>query len=191
MKITEKYLPINEYSRPGSYLKKTLGIVVHWVGMPMQTARQVISFFEKDCPLNKHYSSAHYVIDFTGEIFRIIPENEVAYHCGSSKIDPASKKIYTDYARKQFGYFASSKNCSPNQVTIGIELCTIDQAGNFRDATINSAIELVTDICRRKKLDADSICTHNQIVGWKDCPRLWVNKPMLFDAFKADVKRSL
>lgn len=187
MIITEKYLSINEYSRPGKLLKKVSAIILHWVGVPNQTANQVWNFFE-DCKNNKHYSSAHYIIDFTGEIIKCIPDTEMAYHCGSNKIDPVSKKIYTDWAREKFGYFASSPNCSPNQVTVGIELCTIDNDGHFRDQTISSAIDLVADLLRKHKLTINDIGTHNKVVGWKDCPKLWVNKPMLFDAFVNDIK---
>lgn len=192
MNITESYLSINEHSRPGTYLKKVSGIILHWVGKPMQTARSVRLFFEVDCPFTKHYSSAHYIIDFTGEVLKIVPENEIAYHCGSSKVDPVSNKIYTDWARKKFGIYAEDPiNKSPNQVTLGIELCTIDNDGNFRDTTIESAIELSANLLKRFNLTINNLGTHNMVVGWKDCPKLWTKKPNLFEAFKEDVNRRL
>ena len=72
-----------------------------------------------------------------------------------------------------------------------MELCPIDNAGNFTDATINSAIELCADILTRYGLDAADLTTHHDVVGWKDCPKLWTDKPALFEAFKWSVAEKL
>jgi N-acetylmuramoyl-L-alanine amidase len=128
------------------------------------------------------YGSAHYIIDQNGLIVAAVPEYEVAYHTGSSQPDPESGKIYTDEARRRYGKYATETN-SPNNCTIGVELCPIDAAGNFSDATINSAIELCADILTRYGLDASDLTTHHEVVGWKDCPKLWTKKPALFSAF--------
>jgi len=172
---------------------------MHWTGPYGHTTKQIWDYFENDCPKEKHYSSAHYIIDFTGETFHVIPDTEMAYHCGSSLIDPKSEVIYTDWAREKFGQYANIERynnpnkikSSPNQVTIGIEMCAIDSVGTFRDATISSAIELVISLCKKFNIREDSVGTHNMVVGWKDCPRLWVNKPTLFNAFIEDIKRGV
>lgn len=199
MNITQKFLAINSYTRSGKSLKDILGIILHWTGPNGHNAKQIWDYFENDCPKNKHYSSANYIIDFTGEIIQCIPDNEMSYHCGSSIIDPISEVIYTDWAREHFGKYAnlekyndpSKVKLSPNQVTIGIELCAIDSTGAFHDKTILSAIELVSSLCIRFNKTVEDIGTHNMVVGWKDCPRLWTNKYYLFDAFKYDVKMKL
>ena len=64
-----------------------------------------------------------------------------------------------------------------------MELCPIDAAGNFSDATIGAAIELCADILTRYNLPVTALTTHHNVVGWKDCPKLWTEKPALFDAF--------
>jgi N-acetylmuramoyl-L-alanine amidase len=132
------------------------------------------------------YGSAHYIIDQNGIIIAAIPENEVAYHCGTSETDPASGRVYTDEARRRFGRYASDYS-SPNHCTIGIELCPTDDTGNFTNATINSAAELCADICKRYELSAEAITTHHNVVGWKNCPKLWTEKPQLLAAFIATV----
>ena len=43
--IEEMLLPVNEYSRPGTKLKKIKGIVVHYTGNPGTTAAQNRSYF--------------------------------------------------------------------------------------------------------------------------------------------------
>ena len=186
MQIIHDFLTINEYSRPGRKLREVLAVVMHWTANPAASAKDNRDFFENRKTGSGGYGSAHYIIDKNGIVVAAVPENEIAYHTGSSAKDPASGKVYTDEARARFGKYASENN-SPNNCTIGIELCPTDAAGNFTDATINTAIELCADICRRYGLTAQAITTHHNIVGWKDCPRLWTNKPQLLDAFRASV----
>lgn len=186
MYIETDYLTPNEYSRPARNLREVLGIVIHWTANPAATAKQNRDYFEARKDGSNGYGSAHYIIGQDGAIVAAIPENEVAYHCGSSQPDPVSGKVYTDEARARFGRYASASN-SPNNCTIGIELCPIDAAGNFSEYTIAAAAELCADLCKRYGLAARDITTHHNIVGWKDCPRLWTNKPALYEAFKSSV----
>jgi N-acetylmuramoyl-L-alanine amidase len=189
MKIIEKLLKINPYSRPGRLLGAVKGIILHWVGVGGQRAINTWGWFETGCPKDKHYSSAHYVIDLNGDIYHAVPDNEVAYHCGSSQCDPASGRIYTDWAREKFGPYAERPDInSPNNCTIGIEMCVIDNSGNFTPETLDAARELAAKLLRENRLAIDDIGTHNLVVGWKDCPRLWFNRPELFEEFKERVR---
>lgn len=190
MQIIHDFITPNEYSRPQRRLYDIKAIVMHWTANPSATAKQNRDYFDAKKTGLGGYASAHYIIDQNGIIIAAVPENEVAYHCGSSVIDPASGKIYTDYAREKFGRYASEYS-SPNNCTIGIEMCPVDNEGNFTDATIAAAVELCADICQRYKLQAEDITTHNAVVGWKDCPKLWTKKPALFSAFKVSVADKL
>lgn len=192
MRITQELLTPNEYSRPRKPLQKLLGIVVHWTANPCADAEQTRLYFEAKKTGMGGYASAHYIIGQKGEIIQIIPANEVAYHCGTDRKDPASGKIYTDYARKKFGHYAVHwQATSPNFCTIGIELCPTDDDGHFTERTINAAVELCAYLCNKHHLTADDITTHHEIVGWKDCPRLWTDQPELLDAFRASVADAL
>lgn len=182
MQIIHDFLTINEYSRPGRKIKEVLGVVLHWTANPAANAMQNRDYFEALKAGVAGYASAHYIVDQNGLIVAAVPEYEIAYHCGSSKRDPASNKIYTDEARRRFGKYASENN-SPNNCTIGVELCPVDSAGNFTDATINAAAELCADILKRYGLGVEALTTHHNVVGWKDCPKLWTEKPQLFEAF--------
>jgi len=191
MKLIEKFLTINPYSRSGRSLAVCKGIVFHYVGIAGQRAATTWTFFEKDCPLTKHYSSAHYIIDINGEVYHAVPDNEVAYHCGSEKPDPASGRIYTDWARQKYGYYASDPvKTSPNYCTIGIEMC-IDEKGNFTPETLQAAVELAVKLLEENRLTVDDIGHHKMVVGWKDCPLPWTKNPALFDDFKERVKEKL
>lgn len=186
MQIIHDFLTRNEYSRPCKKLQKVLAILIHWTANPGANAKENRDFFENKKTGMGGYGSAHYIIDQNGIIVAAIPENEVAYHCGSSEKDPESGKVYTDEARARFGYYASTSN-SPNNCTLGVELCPTDARGNFSRATIETAIELCADICKRYGLTAQAITTHHNIVGWKDCPKLWTEKPQLLETFRQSV----
>jgi N-acetylmuramoyl-L-alanine amidase len=118
-----------------------------------------------------------------------MPEKELAFHAGSSQIEPASGQVYTDFAREQLGKVYTSPKSSPNYCTIGVEMCHPDWGGEPTPATRQALIELFADICIRNNLDPMSqITTHHAIVGWKDCPRFFTNHPDEFIAFKTAVR---
>jgi N-acetylmuramoyl-L-alanine amidase len=192
MKIIEKFLTVNPYSRPARWPIEVKAIILHWVGKPMQRALDVWNWFEKDCPADKHYSSAHYIVDLNGDIYHAVPDHEVAHHCGASQKDPASGKIYTDWARGKFGRHATSPDtASPNNCAIGIEMCVTDAQGSYAPETLDAAAELVASLLKKHGLSADDIGTHHMVVGWKDCPLLWTKNPALFDEFKERVNKFL
>lgn len=187
MQIIHDFLTINKYSRPARKLRRVLAVVIHWTANPSATAKENRDYFEAKKTGMGGYASAHYIIDQNGIIVAAVPEDEIAYHCGTDEKDPASGKVYTDEARSRFGEYASRKS-SPNNCTLSIELCPLDNEGHFSTATVYAAEELCADICRRYELTADAITTHHNIVGWKDCPRLWTAKPELLEQFKNNVK---
>jgi N-acetylmuramoyl-L-alanine amidase len=192
MKIYKKYLTPNEWSRPQSKIKEFRAIVIHWTANPAANAEQNWLYFEAKKTGTCSYGSAHYIIGQKGDIIQCLPDSEVAYHCGSSQEDPKSGQIYTDYARNKFGRYAVNyKTTSPNFCTLGVELCPIDNDGHFSERTIAAAVDLCVYLCRKHHLTADDITTHHDVVGWKDCPRLWTNHPELLDAFRESVADAL
>lgn len=188
MIINKRYLTPNEWSRPQSKIKEFRAIVMHWTANPNANAEQNWLYFEAKKTGMSSYGSAHYIIGQKGDIIQCIPDEEVAYHCGSSQKDPESGQIYTKYAREKFGHYAVHfQVSSPNYCTIGIELCPTDYDGNFTEKTIKAAAELCAYLCKRHNLTPQDITTHHDIVGWKDCPRLWTKRPELLEAFRLSV----
>jgi N-acetylmuramoyl-L-alanine amidase len=183
MTIFDKHLTINQFSRPGRKRSECKAVILHYVGINNQRAETVWNYFEKTCPREKHYSSTQYIIDLNGDVIRTMPDNEVAFHCGA--------KEYTNWARQKLRHyvFDPTKN-SPNNCTIGIELC-VDSKGDFTKQTLNSAVELVAYILEENNLTTDEIGHHKMVVGWKDCPLPWVIKPELFEEFKQRVREEM
>ena len=190
MKVIERYIDKNEFSRPGQKLREVKGIVMHYLGKSGQSAEQARLFFDslkkQDSTDNEpdRSASAHFIIDHDGTILADVPTDEKAYHVGST--------IYTELARTVFGDYAKYPDrTSPNSCSIGIELCH-GPGGSFTAATVDAAIELAASLCKTFKLDPlKKIVTHYECVGWKSCPEYWVKHPALFNAFKQDVKRTM
>jgi N-acetylmuramoyl-L-alanine amidase len=177
IEIKEDFLTPSQYTRPGYKRAETLGVVLHWVaGRKKQTAKNIKDYFES---LRKgpKYVSTQYVIGWQGEILRLMPDDERAYHVGHAGIvDPVSGKYYTDYARSAFGFYATNPKFSPSYCTIGIELCHSEDTGQFTKETLTSAKELCVYLFQKYKLDPRyHLTTHEGIVGWKYCP-LWFHK---------------
>ena len=156
---------------------------MHWVANPMTSAKANRDFFESRTDGKNGYGSAHYIVGLSGEVIQCIPCNEVAYHVGTDKKDPASGRLYTDWWR------SVGNKMVPNWGTIGVELCHIDWEGHFGQATLDAASELVADLLREHNLTTSAVGTHNMVVGWKDCPRLWTREPELFYDWREDLKK--
>lgn len=186
MVITDNFLTVNKYIRPGIKRKDTLAVVLHWVdGTAKKSALNIKDYFET-LPAKQIYGSTQYVIGWQGEAIRMMPEAERANHCGSMKIDPASGKIYTDLSRELFGFYATDPLYSPSYCTIGIEMCHEFSDGRFSKATLTSAMDLCVEIFKRyPNLDPmKHLVTHEEVVGYKFCPLWFVKHPNDFLDFK-------
>ena len=188
MIIIERLLSINKFSRPGRKLDAKLGIIYHFVGIRNQRPPAVYSYFEEECPKKGRYSSAHYCIDIDGHVYQYVPDDEIAYHCGTENIDPGSQKIYTDWARSFFPKYTMNPTAtSPNLATIGIEMCFTGQYGEFTETTLEAGIELGVRLCQKYQIPPENIGTHNLMVGWKECPLYWARRHDEFHKFKAQI----
>jgi len=186
MNINENLLTPGK-NRSRDKIRELKAVVLHWVAAPNQLPINTRSWWEK----GEVYGSAHYIIGTDGVILRTLPEDEIGYHVGSNQIDPVSKRIYTDKARAMFGETICSQGMV-NFYSIGIELEHLNMnPGDFSKATLQAAAELCADILKRNKKTVDILTTHHEMVGWKDCPRLWTNNPALFDEFKNMVNKLL
>lgn len=200
MNMKDDHLTVNKYSRSGAIRPDTLLTVLHYTGAPGASAKQIRDYFES---LKKgviengkmRYASSQYVIDMDGTVLRLMPDNEVAYHCGAGgKIDPVSGKLYTDYTREMIPSKYLTDPYSASYVCIGIEMCHPDDSGKFTQATLDAAEELVVSLFKRypELTNPNShLTTHEHIVGWKSCPLWFARHPEDFQAFQSRVKARL
>lgn len=190
--IEKSYIDISEFSRPGKKREETLAIVMHWTANPNADALQNKEYFDAKKLGMDGYGSAHYVVGQEGDIVQCMPDEEVAWHCGTDRLDPESKKIYTDWARAHFRKYAlQPEKTSPNWCTVGIEMCPLDWEGELSFATLDSSAELCAMLCKKYGLTVEDVCTHKMVVGWKDCPKLWADYPEKFQGFLQLVKQKM
>lgn len=172
MNIEQKLLTPNEFSRPQTKLKSVKGVVIHWVANPTSTAINNRNFFERRKDGKSGYGSAHYIIGLKGEVIQCLPDNELAYHVGS--------KTYLDDALRRLSKY-------PNDCTIGIEFCHPDDTGKPNLTTYATLIKLSATLLKKHKLSEKDLWTHQSIVGWKQCPKYYVEHPSDWAKFKKDV----
>lgn len=157
VKITQKLLTPNEFSRPQTPLKRVRSVVVHYTANPGTSADSNRNYFE-NLRINKTTSaSSHFVIGLEGEIIECIPLNEISY--------------------------ASNDR---NNDTISIECCHPDETGKFNEKTYKSLVILVSWICCEYNLKEKDIIRHYDVSG-KMCPLYYVEHEDAWEKFKDDV----
>jgi N-acetylmuramoyl-L-alanine amidase len=177
--IKDDLLDFNQFSRQGAKLDKVMAIVVHYIGNPGATAKQVRDYWDslksQDVANDKSVSaSAHFIVDFDGSVLRAIPEDEKAYHCGAVQYSDKAIAFFVDY---------TSIHSSPNRVSIGVEMCHPDFTGQPNPNTLLTTLELVGDLCARYSLDPETnVFRHFDITG-KNCPKWFVNNPNKWQDF--------
>lgn len=157
--ITEEFLTVNKYSRPGLALSATPQyIIIHYTANPGSTASQNRNYFENLKDTGETFASAQFVIGLEGEIIQCVPCNEMAY-CSNSL----------------------------NDVCISIEMCHPDDTGNFNDATYNNCVYLVAKLMNYYDLDMDHLIRHYDVTG-KNCPKYFVEHEDRWEVFKGFVE---
>lgn len=191
MEHKQDFLTINPFTRCGRKLDHVAAIIIHWVAAPGQKPAATRQYWEDRKNGNNGYGSAHYIVSIYGDVLQTIPDDEIGYHCGAtSPIKEGSDQYYTDEARARWpGYTLDYKRLSPNQITIGIELCHRDWTGELSPETKSSAIELAAVLCKSHGLDPmRDILRHQDIVGYKECPRWLCRHPDDWTLFRTAVK---
>lgn len=157
--VRKNFLTVNEYSRPGTYLKKINGVVIHYVGNPRSTAAANRNYFQGLSDGKSGVSaSSHFIVGLEGEVVQCVPLTEIAY--------------------------ASNHR---NSDTVSIEVCHPDAEGKFNDATYQRLVELSGWLCATFDLDPSAdVIRHYDVTG-KLCPLYYVNHPEAWDALRNDI----
>ncbi|MGN0495667.1 MAG: N-acetylmuramoyl-L-alanine amidase family protein [Lachnospiraceae bacterium] len=158
--VTEDFLTINRYSRPGLALSSSPQyIVIHYTANPGSTGWENRNYFENLKDTGETFASAQFVIGLDGQIIQCVPCNEMAY-CSNSY----------------------------NEFCISIEMCHPDETGNFNDETYNSCVYLVAHLMNYYHLDMDRLIRHYDVTG-KNCPKYFVEHDDRWEVFKGYVEQ--
>lgn len=156
--ITEDFIPINEFSRPGEVLPEVNNIFVHYTANPKTSAAQNRSYFENLGVTGETSASAHFVIGYDGEIIQCIPLNEIAYAVIGRNYD-----------------------------SISIECCYLSDDGKFTNDTYQSLIRLSAWLLSEYDLTPEDMRRHYD-EGGKKCPLYFVEHENAWEQFINDLK---
>lgn len=174
--ILIEYLTPNAWSRGQREMATISALVIHWTANPKQGWKGVVDWWN-DAPNHKRYGSTHAIADDL-TLVETIPDTEQAYHVGSSQ-------GYSKFAVQRFQ--VDSQN-SPNKFCLGIEMCVEDWEGSITPATWETTVQWLAGKAVKYGLDPHSdILTHQQIVGWKECPKWFVDHPDELERMRYDV----
>lgn len=159
--VSQDFIPVNRFSRPGDKLEEVNAIVIHNIGNPGTTALQNRNYFANLAETEERQASSNFIICLDGSIIQCVPVDEVAY--------------------------ASNDR---NHDTLSIEICHPDDSGKFTDESYSAAIRLTAWLCVRFGLSSEDILRHHDIRP-TGCPRYFVENEEAWETFKADVQRMI
>ena len=125
-------------------------IVIHYTGNDGDLSINNAKYFKN----NVVEVSAHYFVDDT-TIYRSVPDNYVAWHCGAKK------------------YYHACRNTS----SIGIEMCDTLKNGKYELSAKTKAntIDLVRSLMKKYNIPIENVIRHYDVTH-KNCPAYFVNE---------------
>lgn len=152
------YLEPNEFSRPGTELKRIKSVFVHYTANPGTSAAQNRSYFANLADTQERSASAHFIIGYEGELIQCIPLEEQAYAVATR-----------------------------NEDSISIECCYLDDDGKFTQETYDTLVHTLAWLTQEYHLSADDILRHYDC-GGKMCPLYYVEHEDAWEKLLADVE---
>lgn len=161
--MIERIMKINKYGRPGTKRNRTTKIAWHFTGQHDVPAKNTVSYFSNvvanGYKVNGRYiyASSHLVMGLDGEIYNIIPFNEIAYTTNDA-----------------------------NSYSIGVECATTGSDDHYTDEEYVSMVKTGAWLAQLYKLDPRvNFIRHYDVTG-KICPRYFVNHKSQWEQFKLD-----
>ena len=161
--MIEKFMKINKYGRPGTKRRKTTKIAWHFTGQHDVAAKNTVSYFSNVVANGYRvngryiYASSHLVMGLEGEIYHIIPFNEIAYTTNSA-----------------------------NAYSVGVECATTGSDDHYTDKEYVSMIKTGAWLAKLYGLDPRKDFIRHYDVTGKICPRYFVNHKSQWEQFKLD-----
>lgn len=172
MQITKVLTPYNFTDKNNTGRIKY--IVVHYFGYLGTAAGLAKTWASKYTG-----ASAHYAVGHAGDVYQMVEDGDVAWHCGASKY--------------------KHKECR-NSNSIGIEMAVrkkstatmsaADKDWYFEEATVQAAAELVAEKMQQYNIPLDNVIRHYDVTG-KTCPNPYVVKSDAWTAFKKRIEAIL
>lgn len=156
--IMVDYLEPNDFSRPGTELRKIKSVFVHYTANPGTSAAQNRSYFANLATTQERSASAHFIIGYEGELIQCIPLEEQAYAVATR-----------------------------NEDSVSIECCYVDENGKFTQETYDTLVHTLAWLTQEYHLSVDDILRHYDC-GGKKCPIYYVEHEEAWEKLLADVE---
>ena len=157
----QKFLTVNEFSRPGEKIGKVKNIFVHYTANAGTSAEQNRSYFESLAQTGEVSASAHFIIGYNGEIIQCVPLEEIAYAVKGRNYD-----------------------------SISIECCYLEESGEFTKETMDSLIPLVSWLMGEYNLEIEDVWRHYDEAG-KLCPKYYVENQTAWETVHSRISNYL
>lgn len=161
--MIEKFMKINKYGRPGTKRRRTTKIAWHFTGQHDVSAKNTVSYFSNVVANGYRvngryiYASSHLVVGLQGELYYIVPFNEIAYTTNSA-----------------------------NAYSIGVECATTGADDHYTDEEYKTMVKTGAWLAQTYKLDPRVDFIRHYDVTRKVCPRYFVNNVKAWKQFKLD-----
>lgn len=155
--IIEDLLEVNDFSRPGTELKKVKNVFIHYTANPGTSAAQNRSYFANLALTQERSASAHLIIGYGGEVIQCIPFDEQAYAVRTR-----------------------------NEDSLSIECCYLSEDGAFTQETYDTLIHTLAWLIDKYDLSAEDILRHYDC-GGKKCPLYYVEHEDAWNRLLEDV----
>lgn len=156
--MREINMMISRYNFTEGEASRIRFIVIHYTG-GFGSAEQNCRYFAGG---NRH-ASAHFFVNYDGEIWQSVEEENIAWHCGAKEYKHSECR---------------------NENSLGIELCARkkncdsksaeDEDWYFEDATVKAAVELTRYLMDKYHVPVSNVLRHYDVTG-KVCPAPYVH----------------
>lgn len=161
--MIQQFMKINKYGRPGTKRTKTTKIAWHFTGQHDVSAKNTVSYFSNvvanGYKVNGRYiyASSHLVVGLQGELYHIVPFNEIAYTTNSA-----------------------------NYYSVALECATTGADDHYTDEEYKTMVKTGAWLAQTYKLDPRvDFIRHYDVTG-KICPKYFVNNVKAWKQFKLD-----
>lgn len=151
-------------------LKEVIAVVLHYTANASTTAKQNIDYLRSKTSLGYHY-----IIDLDGKVYKLQTEKKRCRHCGSRKYTPEATRFFGEYYAPSFYHTAEHQHpSSPNNCTLGICFCHMEEDGKPSEAQYEALVSLLAKLCVKYHLSyKGGIWRHYDVTG-KKCPLYYV-----------------
>jgi N-acetylmuramoyl-L-alanine amidase CwlA len=177
MKVDKRYIKPNKWTRPEAKRTKTRYIDIHDPGgtLDIENLWQFINNRQGS------YGSYNTLIGHNGDIWELMPNNEISYSNGHLS-------GLTKFAKQRFP--ALSARGKQNIESFGVCMCRVDSVGNMTDATWDAAVWYLRMKLDMWKLQPSDIIPHFHITHGKIDPLLFSRNSSELERFRWEIQNA-